>query len=161
MYCSKPLEAKSKLPSVVPGCSSKRKALVLGSADGGRARNGPGQWLIFSLKGVATPQDEWLIGHRIREYVFSQTYWMFPSTWSTFIRYHFLHPLSYHTLEFRERKSDGWLILFIWTSLLRVNIPRESTYVPSSSMRRERPCLCCWKRAQFQVQYQEVSCPQI
>ena len=129
MCCSKPLEAKSKPPSVVPGCSSEGKALVLGSPDGGRARNGPDQRLIFSLKGVATPQDEWLIGHRIREYVSSQTYWMFPSTWSTFLRYHFLHPLSYHTLEFRERK-------WAWVAYtLHLNLPSES-----ERPQRERIC---------------------
>ena len=39
----------------------KGEGIGIESSDGGRARNGTGQGLIFSLKGVATPQDEWLL----------------------------------------------------------------------------------------------------
>ena len=61
-----------------------------------------------------------VVGHKIREYVSSQAHWMFPCMWSTVIRHHFLHPLSYHTLEFRDRK-------WAWVAYtLHLSLPPES-----------------------------------
>ena len=137
-YIFEPLEAKSKLPPVIPGCYAKGKALVLGSTHGESTRDITGRLLIFSSKGEVVPQDSWLIEHKTRVYVWEILPCEACSLGNTF---------STMRKPWVWKETMGEDSIDSSFSLpSESELPRENMYVPSSSTCRGRPCQCCWER---------------